>query len=93
MTPDTFIKLFAKVCPYRIGSKVRVSPDHKLAADWPETFVVVGVRWNYQSGDGHEIEIDIATDDEIIRRHGPTGPWRVEDLVPATPALLAKDQA
>lgn len=83
MQTDTFMRLFMDVCPHRVGKRVKVSPKYQYAAEWPGTYIVVAIRWAYQNSDGHEIEIDIASEEEIIKRHGSTGPWKADDLLPA----------
>lgn len=70
------------IVPFRIGSKVKVSPNYKFAGDWPGTYIVVGLEWKYQRGDGL-INISIASDEEIEHGHGSTDGWTVDDLLPA----------
>lgn len=78
----TIEKFLHDVVPFRIGSKVKVSPNNKYAADWPGVCIVVGLQWEYQRGDGR-VNISIASDDEIEHGLGSTDGWTVDDLVPA----------
>lgn len=75
--------LMHEVCPFRIGSRVKINPDYTHAKDWPGNYAVVGIRWDYQHGDGHGVGIDIASDEEITHRNGCTGPFKITDLLPA----------
>lgn len=75
-------KFLHDVVPFRIGSKVRVTERAKYAADWPGVYVVVGLTWEYQRGDGR-VNIAIAADDEIEHGLGSTDGWTVDDLAPA----------
>lgn len=77
-------KLMHEVCPYRIGSRVRVAPTNPYASEWRDTYAVVGIAWEYQKGDGHGINISIAHDNDIEGRYGCTDGWKVADLVPAS---------
>lgn len=72
-TPET--------CSLRVGDAVTVSPLAKYAVEWPDTYIVTGVRWEYQSGDGKRINIAIAHQTDIGERYGDTDGWRVADLV------------
>jgi hypothetical protein len=83
MGHEEFRRLFVEICPYRIGSRVKVSPTNQYAGEWPDTYVVVGIFWDYQKGAGHDINIAIASDDDIIRRYGSTDGWTPSDLMPA----------
>lgn len=75
-------RLMVDICPFRIGSLVTVKPEHEYAADWQGIFVVVGLTWDYQKGDGSRINVWLASEDEIVYRNGPTDGWRVDDLLP-----------
>lgn len=74
---------FHEVCPYRIGSRVKIHPDNKFAGEWKDTYAVVGITWDYQKGDGTGINIAIAHDNDIKGRYGSTDGWRIDDLMPA----------
>lgn len=75
--------LFHEICPYRIGSRVRINPKNKYASEWLGNYAVVGITWDYQKGDGLSINIAIASDDEISGRQGSTDGWSPDDLIPA----------
>lgn len=72
-----------EVCPFRIGSRVKIAPTNEYASEWPGSYAVVGIRWEYNRGDGHGINIEIASDQDIGRRHGGTDGWCISDLLPA----------
>lgn len=74
---------FHEVCPYRIGSRVKIAPTHVCVADWPADYTVVAIMWEYQKGDGTGVNIAIASDDEIKHRNGWTDGWKIDDLLPA----------
>lgn len=60
---------------FMVGQKVRVvQTDAKpWTADWQkETFVVVGVQWEYQRAGGDGVNYSLATQDEINNRLGST---------------------
>lgn len=72
-----------EVCPFRLGQRVTVSPDYIYAGDWRDVYVIVGLQWDYNKGAGHSVNVAIASDDEIIHRHGWTDGFALKDLVPA----------
>jgi len=78
-----FQRLMYEICPFRIGNRVRVSPTYKYSNEWPDTYIVTGVRWAYQKGTGELIDISIASEEEIIERRSDTDGWRPDDLLPA----------
>lgn len=73
-----------EVCPFRIGSRVNVSPTYRYADDWKGNYAVVAISWEYQKGDGHGINIAIASNEEIENRHGWTDGFKIDDLQPAS---------
>lgn len=75
--------LMHEICPYRIGSRVKINPACQFAESWPGSYAVVGIMWEYDRGDGTGINIAIADDHTIARRNGSTDGWKVEDLLPA----------
>lgn len=81
-----FGKHMHDVCPFRIGSRVRVKQDANSMwkSDWPNVYVVTGLHWDYQRGAGHDINVTLATDDEIENNLGDTDGFKVDDLEPAT---------
>lgn len=74
---------FHEICPFRIGSRVKVAPSNRHAAEWPADYTVVAIMWEYDRGDGTKINLAIASDDEIKHRNGWTDGWTIDDLVPA----------
>ncbi|ARQ95390.1 hypothetical protein [Bradyrhizobium phage BDU-MI-1] len=69
-----------QICPFRMGSRVRVRPEAKYGADWPGEYVIVSMVWEYQHT--HEINIGIASDEEIRKGYGYTDGFNVDDLEP-----------
>jgi hypothetical protein len=78
---EILMRQMIEVTPIRVGSRVTVSPAAQYAAEWPAEYVVVSMVWEYQDGSGHEINVGIASDDEIINRHGWTDGFSVDDLI------------
>lgn len=83
MAGENIEKLMHDICPFRIGQRVRVSPNYKFEEWLDGVFVVVSLDWEYQKGDGHPINIGIASDDEITARLGATDGFSPDDLIPA----------
>jgi hypothetical protein len=77
----SILRQMVEICPWRIGSRVTVKQGHVYATDFPGVWVVVGLRWEYQRGDGH-INVEIASDSEIQRGAGATDGWSVDDFEP-----------
>lgn len=73
-------RLMHDVCPLKIGDLVKVSPKCRYAADWPGTYIVTGMRWEYQRRAG-AINLAIAAEDEIVRGDGETDGFSVDDLI------------
>lgn len=69
-----------EVSPYRVGHRVTISPDYIYAGDWPGEYVIVSLTWEYNRGDGHGINVGIASDDDIINRNGYTDGFKINDL-------------
>jgi hypothetical protein len=80
--PERLRRMMMQVCPFRVGHRVTVSPTFKYAADYPGEYVIVGMVWEYQHGDGHDVNIWISSDEEIIRRDGSTDGFSANDLLP-----------
>lgn len=83
MTEQTVLLLMHDICPFRIGSRVTVSPTNKYASEWTGNYAVVMIEWKYRDGRGHGINIGIASDDEIASRSGYTDGFSPDDLLPA----------
>lgn len=77
-----FNNTFHEICPFSIGQRVTVDPGNRFAAEWPGEYAIVGIDWNYNQGDGHGINISIASEDDIKHRHGATDGWSPRDLLP-----------
>lgn len=83
-------RLMIEVTPLRVGGRVMVSPTCEFAVDWPGEYVITAMRWRYQDGSG--IDFSIASDDDIVRRHGDTDGFRQSDLVPVLRLTQQKGQ-
>lgn len=81
-TSEQLMRQMVEVCPFRVGHRVTVSPNFKYAGDWPGEYVVMSLTWEYWKGDGHGINVGIASDDDIVNCHGWTDEFRINDLVP-----------
>lgn len=79
--PEALMRQMIEVTPIRLGSRVRMAPGSGLEHEWTDEYVVVSMVWQYQDGTGHEIDIGIATDEDIIRRYGWTDGFEVDDFV------------
>lgn len=81
---ETILRHMHEICPFRIGSRVRVKQDSRAwTSDWQGIFVIVLIEWDYRRGRGDGINIGIASDDEIEHRLGYTDDFHVDDLEPA----------
>lgn len=78
---ERFSRLFVEVCPFRVGHRVTITPTHKYASEWPGEYIITGIQWDYRNGS--DINISIASEDEIANRHGDTDGWAPDDLLPA----------
>lgn len=76
-------RLMHDICPHRIGSRVKVAPSNQYSAEWPGTYIVVMVAWNYQEYPYHGINIGIASEDDVVGRYGSTDGFTPDDLLPA----------
>jgi hypothetical protein len=68
----------------QLGCRVRVAETAQYAAEWPDEYVVVHMTWEYQDAGLDvlkEINIGIASDDEIKNRCGYTDGFSIEDLI------------
>ena len=75
------MKQMIEICPWRIGQRVTVKSSHKYAEDFRGVWVITGLRWEYQRGNG-QINVEIACDDDIQRGCGATDGWSVDDFNP-----------
>lgn len=69
------------ICPFRLGQRVRVNDKYIYHNEWHGVFVITGMRWEYQKANG-QINIEIASDDEIERGYGSTDGFSPNDLEP-----------
>lgn len=76
-----FMRMFHEISPLKVGDRVTVSPNYIHAGEWQDTYLVVGIRWDYQRGRGNDLDISIATEDEICSRYGCTDGFGPRDLV------------
>lgn len=68
-----------------LGQAVKVRSESKYAAEWPGTFFVTGLQWNYQPNrlNYGTVTVDIASDNEITAGYGSTTEFMEADLEPA----------
>lgn len=77
-----FQRHMVDICPFRVGQRVTVKPGAGWRTDWINgEWIIVGIRWDYQRGDGR-IDITIASDDEIAHGRGASDGFRPVDLLP-----------
>lgn len=69
-------------CPFRLGQRVQVKPDHPFAGNFPGVWIIVGIEWAFHVGDGHWVNISVANDEEILNRKASTDGWSPDDLLP-----------
>jgi hypothetical protein len=69
-------------CPFHIGQCVTVAPTAKYANEWPGEYLIVGLSWDYRDRP-EEVNIAIASKDDIAKRYGSTDGWSIDDLLPA----------
>lgn len=76
---------FHEICPFRIGSRVKIAKTSAFAGEWQGEYSVVGINWNYQSskGDGTLVTLAIASDQELEGKMAPTDGWCIDELTPA----------
>ncbi|RZN07582.1 hypothetical protein CWO91_26655 [Bradyrhizobium genosp. SA-3] len=55
-------------------------PTAQHADEWRGEHVVVSTVWDSPDGTGHDINVGIASDDEIKHRHGYTDGFSHDDL-------------
>ncbi len=66
----------------QIGDQVRViqNDTKSWSADWPDTYIVVGIQLEYQKGAGAGLNYSIATQDEIEHQLGSTDGFSADTL-------------
>lgn len=82
--PERLRRQMVEVCPFRVGHCVTVAPDYKYAADYPGKYIIVSLTWEYWKGDGHGINVGIASEDDVVNRHGWTDGFELSDLLPVS---------
>lgn len=83
MTKDAALRQMIAVSEINLGSRVRVRPDAQYATEWPGEYVVVHMTYDYQDAGLDvlkDINIGIASDDEIRSRCGYTDGFAIDDL-------------
>jgi hypothetical protein len=78
---ERFLRLFIDVCPFKLGHRVTINPTNQYAADWPGVYIITRMQWDYRNDS--DINISIASEEEIANRHGDTDGWGPSDLLPA----------
>lgn len=80
---EALMRQMIEVTPIQLGSRVRVRSEAQYAAEWPDEYVVVHMTWEYQDAGLNiltDVNIGIASDDEIKHRHGYTDGFSIDDL-------------
>ena len=49
---DKVLRLMRDICPWKIGDTVVVKRSHQYADDFRGVWIITGMRWEYQRGDG-----------------------------------------
>ena len=78
----TIEKHMHDICPFTIGQRVRVASTYRYASLFPDVYVVIGIRWEIELGDG-TVSIKLAKDIHIAQGCGQVGKFLPDDLVPA----------
>jgi hypothetical protein len=82
---ERLMRQMVQICPFRIGQRVTLAPSYEYAAAWPGEYVIVGLTWEYTVGAGHDINVGLASDDDIVNRYGGwTNGFLLKDLVPVS---------
>jgi hypothetical protein len=76
---DALLRQIVDISEIQLGSRVRVRSDAQHAAEWPGEYVVVHMVWDYDAA-AADVNIGIASDDEIKNRHGYTDGFSYDDL-------------
>lgn len=70
------------LCPLRLGQRVLVSPTYRHAADYRDTvYRITAMTHDYRRG-AYDVNIAIATDEEIAAQMGSTDGFASTDLIP-----------
>jgi hypothetical protein len=83
---STTEKYLHHICPFKIGQRVRVTPTYRYAAFFPDEYIVIGIRWEIELGDG-TVSIKLAKDIHIAQGCGQVGKFHCDDLMPACQKL------
>ena len=81
--PERLMRQMVEDCQLSIGIRVTMRPGAKYAAEWPGEYVIVSLTWEYRNGPS--INVGIASDEDIIRRHGWTDGFSLDDFDPVRP--------
>jgi hypothetical protein len=68
---------------FKVGDLVRVRQGDgqpNWASDWKETYFITGMTWEHQRGDGMQMNIVLASPEEIGKRHGSTDGFTLSQL-------------
>lgn len=83
MTKPATVRQAIDVCEIKLGSRVRVLPTAKYSSEWEGEYIVVSMTWRYQDAGPsvmNNIDIGIATEEDIERRYGYTDGFSLDDL-------------
>ena len=76
-----FEKHMHDICPFRIGQRVRVASTYRYAGFFPDVYVVIGIRWELELGDG-SVSVRLANYVNIEQGSAYVGKFLSNDLVP-----------
>jgi hypothetical protein len=79
--PDALLRQIVGISEIQLGSRVRVRSDAQYAAEWPGEYVVVHMVWDFQDSPAPDVNIGIASDDDIKHRNGYTDGFSIDDLI------------
>ncbi len=68
-----------EACDLRVGDTVKFAPGSGWVSEWPGEYRVTGINWHYQGSD--ELDITIASDEEIRMKYGATSDFKTSDLI------------
>lgn len=83
--PDALLRQIVAVSDIQLGSRVTVAPTAKFSGEWEGEYVVVHMTWDYQDSPDPEVNIGIASDEEIKHHYGYTDGFRLDELILVRP--------
>ena len=74
------IEKLIEECPFQIGQRVAVRDSAPYAGEWRGEFIITGIRWEYRQGMCDQLNISLASEDEINQQCGDCDGWRPQHL-------------